>query len=223
MTRLKLLVAVGCAAALLIAIARVRAAIDAPRLTWIATAHQLGPVGYRDPVGAISPDGQWIAYSEGRFLRVRPVAGGAGVDFEPGNGQIRHLAWSPDSRAVVADGYSLASRWGVYDRVVATHRPLTALVPNANGLRQLIWTATGGVEGIRDGRDGAELVSVSSGWDGVVVVPVRAAIAFPVSNAKSSACITTENGRSRVTSSCGGAPLASHPQTDAYRPHRAVP
>src|SRR5205823_12958683 len=37
-------------------------------LRWIATAHQFVPVGYRDPAGAISPDGQWIAYSEGRLL-----------------------------------------------------------------------------------------------------------------------------------------------------------
>src|SRR5262249_45973981 len=43
-------------------------ASDRSRLTLVATAHQLGPVGYRDPAGAISPDGRWVAYSEGRFL-----------------------------------------------------------------------------------------------------------------------------------------------------------
>ena len=53
---------------------------DGSTLTWIADAHQLGPVGYRDPAGAISPDGKWIAYSEGRFLRVRPIAGGPAID-----------------------------------------------------------------------------------------------------------------------------------------------
>ena len=56
------------------------------RLAWVATAHQFGPVGYRDPAGAISPDGKWIAYSEGRFLRVRPVDGGPIVDLPPGPG-----------------------------------------------------------------------------------------------------------------------------------------
>src|SRR5262249_20185109 len=67
--------------------------VSSPRLAWIATAHQLGPVGYRDPAGAISPDGKWIAYSEGRFLRVQPVDGGPVVDLPPGGAQIRNLSW----------------------------------------------------------------------------------------------------------------------------------
>ena len=29
---------------------------EAPRLTYLTTAHQFGVVGYRDPVGVISPD-----------------------------------------------------------------------------------------------------------------------------------------------------------------------
>ena len=38
------------------------------RLRFVVEARQLGPVGYRDPVGAMSPDGQWLAYaSEGRL------------------------------------------------------------------------------------------------------------------------------------------------------------
>src|ERR1700732_4049414 len=77
---------------------------DAARLTWIADAHQFGPVGYRDPAGALSPDGQWIASSEGRFLRVRPAGGGPIVDLPPGEAQIRNLAWSPDNRTILADG-----------------------------------------------------------------------------------------------------------------------
>jgi hypothetical protein len=47
------------------------------RLAWVATALQLGVVGYRDPVGALSPDGELLAYAEGRHLRVVPVGGGA--------------------------------------------------------------------------------------------------------------------------------------------------
>ena len=39
--------------------------VDPPakRLAWVGDAHQFGPVGYRDPAGAISPDGRWLAYS----------------------------------------------------------------------------------------------------------------------------------------------------------------
>ena len=31
----------------------------------LATAHQMGPVAYRDPAGAASPDGRWLAFTEG--------------------------------------------------------------------------------------------------------------------------------------------------------------
>src|SRR5215510_13656413 len=75
-------------------------ATSMPRLSWVATAHQFGPVGYRDPAGGISPDGAWIAYSEGRFLRVKPIDGGPIVDLPAGPAQIRYLAWRPDSQAV---------------------------------------------------------------------------------------------------------------------------
>src|SRR3954447_15636020 len=91
-----------------------------PRLAWVGDAHQLGPVGYRDPAGAISPDGKWIAYSEGRFLRVRPGAGGPSVEFPAGAAQIRTLVWSPDSRTILTDGSALAGEWSAYDRVAAT-------------------------------------------------------------------------------------------------------
>ena len=39
-----------------------------PQLQYITTAHQAGPVGLRDPVGAVSPDGVWLAYFSNRHL-----------------------------------------------------------------------------------------------------------------------------------------------------------
>src|SRR6476661_4393104 len=107
LTRTVLLLAlVAAAAALTWTIARRRpAAVDPSRLTWLADAHQFGPVGYRDPAGAISPDGRWIAYSEGRFLRVQPAAGGAVVDLPAGEAQIRNIAWDGDSQRILADGF----------------------------------------------------------------------------------------------------------------------
>ncbi len=65
--RLLLLVAlVGLgAAAIAWSVRRDGADVDMRRLAWVATARQLGPVGYRDPAGAISPDGKLFAYSSG--------------------------------------------------------------------------------------------------------------------------------------------------------------
>src|SRR4029434_9337842 len=79
-----------------------RGQVSDARLAWVATARQFGPVGYRDPAGAISPDGRWIAYSEGRFLRVRPIDGGPVLEFPPGEAQIRNLSWHRDSRRLLA-------------------------------------------------------------------------------------------------------------------------
>src|SRR5947199_8109314 len=83
-------------------------------LSWVATAHQFGPVGYRDPAGALSPDGRWIAYSEGRFLRVRSVDGGPTVGFPPGEAQIRNIAWSPDNHTILTDGHQTQTGWAAY-------------------------------------------------------------------------------------------------------------
>src|SRR4051812_49957822 len=94
------------------------------RMAWVGDAHQFGPVGYRDPAGAISPDGRWLAYSEGRFLRVRSIDGGPIVRFPPGDAQIRTIVWSPDSRQLLADGLTTPASWGLYDRADGTRRAL---------------------------------------------------------------------------------------------------
>ncbi len=161
----------------------------ASRLAWVATARQLGPVGYRDPVGAVSPDGQFVAYSEGRFLRVRPLQGGAVVELPPGSGQIRHLAWHPDSRSVLADGDAVGAGWVRYDRTARTRQPLFAgrqtlratVRPEGKeseipvrALRQPAWSPDGrSLAALVNGRDGTELWIV--GADGTRCVRDAAA------------------------------------------------
>ncbi len=100
-----------------------RAPAEPPRLMWVATAHQYGPVGYRDPAAAISPDGRSIAYSEGRFLRVRPIGGGPDIDLPAGGAQIRRVAWSADGRTILTDG-TTAGSWARYDPRLRTRDPL---------------------------------------------------------------------------------------------------
>ena len=87
------------------------AASPLPTLSYVTTAHQFGVVGYRDPVGAISPDGKHFAYAEGRFLRVMPIGGGAPVTLAPGHGQIRMLAWMDNSRIAVQDVAPSGRMW----------------------------------------------------------------------------------------------------------------
>src|SRR5688572_28035450 len=65
---------------------------DPPRLTYVATASQLGVVGYRDPVGAIAMDGMPVVFTEGRRLYETAATGGARRELAAGEGQIRYLA-----------------------------------------------------------------------------------------------------------------------------------
>src|SRR5262245_54064266 len=144
MSSLRLGIVAAVLAAFAVAVVRTRTdvAIDPQAFSWIATAHQLGPVSYRDPAGAISPDGRWMAYSEGRFLRVRPVGGGPSVEFPPGAAQIRHLAWRPDSRAIVADGAG-PEVWALYDRAAGTSALLWPEKKELAAARQLAWSSDG--------------------------------------------------------------------------------
>ena len=211
-----------------------RDAAPPPRLAWVADAHQLGPVGYRDPAGAISPDGQWIAYSEGRFLRVRPIDGGPSPELPPGEAQIRNLAWSADGRTIVADGYRTPSGWAVYDRVERTRRGLWAnhdpLRARVNGgsetsakvadLKQLAWSPDGkSVAAIVNASEGAELWTIAAGGESASALRVGKRIAFPAWTPRGEvACIATENGRSRVTIPCGAGSIAMQPDVDVYGP-----
>ncbi len=215
-TIVALFVLLAGAAAIAWSIARRPSSGDQPRLTWIATAHQQGPVGYRDPAGAISPDGRWIAYSEGRFLRVRPVGGGPALDLPASEGQIRSLSWHPDSRTILADGSRTPGGWAVYDVTAGTRQPLQA----DTELRQAVWSPDGqSIAAIATGPEGPELRIMSRSGSTVRTKHPRGRVAFPAFTPSGDvACIATENGRSRVAIPCGGAPVRTDPDADAYGP-----
>ena len=115
------LFAVGCSP---------EAALEPPgvRLDYVATAHQLGPVAYRDPLGSISPDGSWLAYTEGRRLLLQSILGGPVRELGPGDRRRDDLAWLPD-------GIHLAAREVSFDRGTATW----FLYDVVSGRRQLLW------------------------------------------------------------------------------------
>ena len=231
------LLALVAAAAAAIVVARKRAPeVEAARVAWIADAHQLGPVGYRDPAGAISPDGRWIAYSEGRFLRVRPAGGGPVVDFPPGEAQIRNIVWDPESQLILADGFETQTGWAVYDRATESRRPLwpdhhplrarlgdsgtATTTAKVSDLRQLAWSRTGRIiAGVVNGRDGQELWTLTADGAAAEARRVPHRIAFPAFTARGEiACVSTVDGRSRVTVPCGGAAITTDPDLDVYGP-----
>ena len=209
------------------------------RFAWVATAHQFGPVGYRDPAGAISPDGQWVAYSEGRFLRVRAAGGGPVIDLPAGEAQIRNLSWHPDSRTILTDGDQAQSGWALYDRVDRTRRGLwadraTLTATLAGGgtttahvadLRQAVWSPDGrSIAAVVNGREGQELWII--GGDGASARAARLTprIAYPAwMPGGEVACVAAVDGRARVTIPCGGTVVHTDPDLDAYGPLAFAP
>ena len=232
-----LLAVLAAAGAMMWIIARRPApAVDVSQLTWLADAHQFGPVGYRDPAGAISPDGRWVAYSEGRFLRVRAAGGGPLVDLPPGEAQIRNIVWDPESQRILADGFETQAGWAIYDRVTESRRGLWAnreplrarlgesgtatTTAKVSDLRQLAWSRTGRIiAGIVNGRDGQELWTLTADGAAAEARRVAGRIAFPAFTARGEiACVATVDGRSRVTVPCGGTAIRTDPDLDVYGP-----
>ena len=157
---------------------------ESPRHTYVTTAHQLGVVGYRDPAGALSPDGMRVAYSEGRNVRVVPVGGGAPRTLPAGEGQVRSVMWAGNQRLVIEDT-AASDRWWISEISTegATRRPLWSDRPaitsaagsaapatiHANDLRQLTWSADGRwAAGMVNAKDGPELWRVSADRKSVV-------------------------------------------------------
>ena len=123
--------------------------IISPQLSYVTTAHQLGVVGYRDPAGVISPDGKRFAYSEGRFIRVIPIGGGAPISLPPADQQVRFLAWTsndtvvavprPPSSFAMADGTAAC----VADRrlVIPCNETRQTLDPDVDVIGPIAFTA----------------------------------------------------------------------------------
>ncbi len=218
MRRALVLVVLLALGALAIALSRTRPAPDQPRLSWIATAHQFGPVGYRDPAAAMSPDARWVAYSEGRFLRVRSIEGGPGTEFPPGDAQIRHLVWHPDSRTILTDGEPAHGDWALYDRATGSRQLL--FPTNAPPIRQPAWSFDGtSIAAIVNGREGSELwVFARDGGERRVQRLAEPASAPAWTPRGVIACITIIDGRRRLTIPCGGTPIRIEPDLDVYGP-----
>lgn len=98
-----------------------------PSLRYVATAEQVGPVAYRDPLGAVSPDGQWLAYTRDRFVEVIPASGGAVSRMGAGQHDLRQLAWMGNSSdlAVLERTFDRGTQtWYYYDRQTGQHKQL---------------------------------------------------------------------------------------------------
>ena len=212
---LSTLLLVGCAAPIPPSI---------PRLHYLTTARQLGPVGYRDPLGAISPDGAWLAYAVQQHLYVQAAAGGPVRALPDRPGLIVHLTWLPDSRHLAVDHRSDTLRWWRYDRATDSATPLwppglrlrpapgsTTLDASPDSLRQLTWSNDGrSVAGVRETSGGSQLWRFGAGGDGALVIPSTAQLSFPAfAEDGRVACLADDGKQQRISFPCGTEPPAS--------------
>lgn len=214
-----LAVVVAAVAAMLVGRPSIPAAGEMPRLTYVTTAHQLGVVGYRDPAGAISPDGTRIAYSEGRFIHVMPIGGGAPRTLAAGDGQIRSLSWAGNEK-LVAEETGTKIRWWEY--ALATGER-TALWGGQfgdlriNDVRQIAWSPDGTTAAIvATSKDGPELWQVKGNSSARSAGERPTAVAW--ASATEVACISMEGGRSRLSIPCASPALKTEPDIDIIGP-----
>ncbi|HEX6213839.1 MAG TPA: hypothetical protein VFZ38_03425 [Vicinamibacterales bacterium] len=204
--------------ALLLASQSPSAPFGPPQLSYIATAHQLGVVGYRDPFGAISPDGTRLAYAEGRFIRVVPIGGSAPVTLGAGEGQIRYLAWKSNDEILVEDP-TPAGRWWLYrigqnGRISAWPREL------GDALRQVAWSRDGSIAAAMVYTPAGPQLARISGAETPTRTTLTGRVEWPAFRANGEiACLVNR----RLSLPCGTATVKLDPDRDVYGPIAFAP
>ena len=157
----------------------------------LATATQKGPVGYRDPAGAVSPNGAWLAYTEGRDIIVQPLTGGGKRILGPAPSQVRYLTWLPGSRqlAVHERNFDRATQtWNLYDLATGQSSllwgdgiPDAEGAPRATELYELNWNRDGSrIAGVRRTGGRSEVWSFKGDGSEATLVTTGAQLSFPV-------------------------------------------
>lgn len=194
-------------------------AASEPRLRYVTTARQKGPVGHRDPIGVLSPDGRWIAYSEGRFLKLQHVEGGPLRELEPLSLDIREIAWFPDStRLAVPDRTTggTGARWYVYDLGAGGRKPLW---PNSPAISQVSLGNDGSAVGVVRSSEGYDLVRRDAEGRDTQLASSAERIEFPVPRGGGVSCVVGQ----RLSRDCGAASPKAALHRKVYGPFAYSP
>jgi len=208
-----------------------------PALHPVATVEQAGPVGYRDPIGAISPDGKWLALAVQEHLRLRALTSSVERAIPAGDSRVGYLSWRADGLLLVGQADQGVS-WWLVNPVTGVRSPLwpadhqirgqdggTEVTTDGAGVRHLTWSQTGSeLAGIESKGDSSRVWVVDSAGQPGTVWSGPGAWSYPVwlPNGRI-ACLVLSGGRQRLTLPCGGETPAGLETREAFGPLAAAP
>ena len=184
----------------------------APQPLHLATAHQMGPVAYRDPAGGISPDGRFLAYTQGRELLVQDLAAGEVRSLGLAPSQLRYITWHPAGDRLLVHERSFNRRrqaWFVYDIESGTKQTMwgrgyASGLPSPSTLLELTWAPDGQslVGVVRDARV-SRVWRISADGRAGEVVGESLRLSYPVvSPTGEVACVERYGGRQHLRYPC---------------------
>ena len=201
----------------------------APEPVHLTTAHQMGPVAYRDPAGAVSPDGRLLAYTQGREVLVRTLAGDDVRSLGLAPSQVRYLTWHPDSQRLLVHERSFDRRrqgWFDYDLDTGAKQTLwgggyAADLPSRSTLLELSWAPDGeSVAGVVRTAAGSQVWRISAAGDSGEIVGDGRRLSYPVvAPGGEVACIERAAGVQYLRYPCGEGPV---PWLDGQQPYGHV-
>jgi len=191
--------------------------LHAQRIRYITSARQFGPIGYRDPLGVVSPDGEWLAFTSGEHVLLQRVVGGPVRELGSGEGTPSDIAWLPDGRHVAVRELPLdrvAGPWFVYDITSGARARLwpgratiraASIEIDPSRLSQLAWSPDGAqVAGTVPGGAGAGLWIVAADGSDAQRRASDAALSYPAWAPNGDvACLESSGSDQRLTLPCG--------------------
>jgi Tol biopolymer transport system component len=181
-------------------------------------------VSFRDPLGVLSPDGEFLAWSVQHHLYVRRVNGGPIRELATEPGLILHLAWLPDSRGIIAEHRDRTPRWWKYQLLADRHGPLFPpgqragpAGPLSDSLRQYAIAGDGRMAAVQESGAGSALWLFGGVADSAEVIHSKRRLSFPFFAPDGHlACMARDDQRQLLRNPCGG--VASALDVEAYGP-----
>ncbi len=190
-----------------------------PQPVHLATAYQMGPVGYRDPAGAVSPDGRWLAHSQGREVIAIRLADGERRRLGVAPSQVRYLVWHPSGEQLLVHERSFDRRrqdWFLYHVETGAKEPLWGGdrsiregLPASSELLELAWAPDGQwLAGITRGAARSRVWRIMAAGDSGAVVAEGDRLSLPVVGPEGEiACIERTGGVQSLRLPCSSPPV----------------